>query len=100
MLVPALRAAIGGMILVKWVEMMVTGAYPGQKGGSLSPLVRRGPFSPKNALKKKKRVYVLGKVCGHLASASELSGARGGASRGLVWPYPRFAKKSKGYTPI
>ena len=80
-----------------------SGAYPqtcGHKGGSLRPLVRRGPVSPNNALEKKKRVYVLGKVCGHLASASELSGARGGASRGLVWPYPRFAKKSKGYTPI
>ena len=91
-----------GMISVKWGERMVTlgyyikfsrfaGAYPppntSSTGGSLRPLVRRGPVSPNNVLEKKK-VCVLGKVCGHLASASELnlgqSGARAGASRGRV----------------
>ena len=46
---------------------------------------------------------VLGKVCGHLASSSELnsgqSGARAGASRGRVRPIPPFDHKFRGYTP-
>ena len=60
----------------------------GQKGGSVRPRVPRGPVSPNNVLKKK--VRVLGKVCGRLACVSELlvgkSGARASASRGRVWP--------------
>ena len=36
----------------------------------MRPLVRGGPVSPKNV--RKKKVCVLGKGCGHLASASEL----------------------------
>ena len=74
------------------------------KGGSLKPLVRRGPVSPNDVLKKKEKVHVLGKVCGHLASASELnleqSGARAGASRGRVWTIPPIRQKSRGYTPL
>ena len=83
------------------------GTYPpicGQKGVSVRPLVRRGPVSLNSVLEKKKRVCVLGKVCGHLASASELnlgqSGARSGASRGRVWPIPPFEQKSRGYTSL
>ena len=76
----------------------------GQKGGSLRPLVRRGPVSPNNVLEKKKKVHVLGKVCGHLASASELnlgqSGVHAGASRGRVWPIPPFDQESKEYIPL
>ena len=83
------------------------GAYPppntSSTGGSLRPLVRRGPVSPNNVLEKKK-VCVLGKVCGHLASASELNlgqfGARGGASSVRVLPIPPFDQKSKGYTSL
>ena len=75
------------------------------KGGSLKPLVRRGPVSPNDELEKtKKKVCVLGKVCGHLASASELNlgkpGARVGASRGRVWPIPPFDQKNRGYTTL
>ena len=77
----------------------------GQKGGSLRPLVRRGPVSPNNVLeKKKKQVCVLGKVYWHLASGSELnlgqSEAHAGASRGLVWPISPIDPKIRGYTPI
>ena len=47
---------------------------------------------------------MLGKVCGHLVSASELnlgqSGARAHASRGRVWSIPPFAHKRRGYTPL
>ena len=75
----------------------------GQKGESLAPIVRRGPVSPNDVLKKKEKVHVLGKVCGHLASASELnleqSGARAGASRGRVWLIPRFDQKIRGVYP-
>ena len=69
----------------------------GQKGGFIRPLVCRGPVSPNNVLEKKEKVCVLGKGCGHLASASELKlvqfGARGGASRGSVFPIPPFDQK-------
>ena len=54
-----------GMISVKWGKMMVIhekkllrGHAPptcGQKGGSLRPLVRRGPASPNNVCEKKKK---------------------------------------------
>ena len=67
--------------------------------------MRRGPVSPNDVLgKKKKKVCVLAKVCGQLASASELnsgqSGARAGTSRGHVWPIPPFDQKIWGYTPL
>ena len=66
--------------------------------------MRRGPVSPNNVLEKKQEVRMLGKVCGQLASASELkleqSGARAGASRGGVWPIPPFDHKIRGYTPF
>ena len=40
------------------------------KGGSLRTLVRRGPVSPDNVVEKRKeKMCVLDKVCGHLASA-------------------------------
>ena len=46
---------------------------------------------------------MLGKVCGHLARASELilgqSGARAGASRGRVWPIPPVDQKIRGVYP-
>ena len=55
-------------------------------------------------------VCVLGKVCGHLASASELllgrSGARASASRGRVWPispfvqHPQLSKNAAGLPPF
>ena len=65
--------------------------------------MRRGPVSPNDVLEKKIK-GVLGKVCWHLASASELnlgqSGARAGASRGRVWPIPPFDKKIREYTPL
>ena len=83
------------------------GAYPptcGQKVRSLRPLVRRGPVSPNNALDKKRNVCVLGKDCGHLASASELNlgqfGARWGASRGRVSPIPPFDHEKQGVYPL
>ena len=66
--------------------------------------MRRGPVSPNDVLKKKEKVHVLGKVCGHLASASELnleqSGARAGASHGRVWLVPPFDQKRREYTPL
>ena len=75
----------------------------GQKGGSVRRRARRGPVSPNNVLKKKK-VRVLGKVCGHLASALEQllgqSGARASASRGWVWPISPIDRKSMGYTLV
>ena len=108
-----------GIISVKWGKRTVTrGEYTnlvdlrghtpptcGQKGGSLRPLVRRGPVKPQQrARKRNRKVCVLGKVCGHLASASKLnlgqSGVRAGASRGSVWRIPPFDQKSKGYTPV
>ena len=71
----------------------------GQKGESVRPLVRRGPVSPNDVLEKIEKVRVLGKVCGHLASASELNlgqfEARGGASRGRVLPIPPFDHKGR-----
>ena len=77
----------------------------GQKGGSVRPRARHGPASPNNVLKiKNKKVRALGKVCGHLASVSELlleqSGARASASRGRVWPISPIDQKSRGYTPL
>ena len=85
-----------------------TGVYPpptcGQKRGSLTPLVHRGPVKPNDVLGKNKSVRVLAKVCGHLASASELnlgqSGARAGSSRGRVWPIPPFDRKKQGICPL
>ena len=85
-----------------------TGVYPpptcGQKRGSLTPLVHRGPVKPNDVLGKNKSVRVLAKVCGHLTSASELnlwhSGARAGSSRRRVWPIPPFDRKSRGYAPL
>ena len=81
------------------------GAYPptrGRKGGSLRPLVRCGPVSPNNVLeKKRKKMCVLGKVCGYLASASELNlGQSGARAGGRVWPIPPFMQKIRGYTPL
>ena len=59
---------------------------------------------PQQRARKKKKVCVLLKGCGHLASASELNleqfEARGGASRGRVLPLPPFDHKIKGYTPL
>ena len=80
------------------------GAYPPNilwsKGGIPKSAV---PLAPTTCSENKK-VYVLGKVWGNLASASELnlgqSGARAGASRGRVWPIPPFDQKSRGYTPL
>ena len=77
----------------------------GQKGESLRPLMRRGPARPNSVLEKKqKNVCVLGKVCGHLASASGLnlgqSGTRAGASHGRVWLVPPFDQKRREYTPL
>ena len=68
-----------------------------QKGAYLRPLVRRGPGSSHNVLKKNRKVCVFGKGCGHLASASERNlrrfGANGGASRRRVLPIPPFGHK-------
>ena len=65
--------------------------------------MRRGPVSPNNVLEKKQEVRMLGKVCGQLASASELnleqSGARAGASRGRVVPIPPFENIIRGVYP-
>ena len=77
----------------------------GQKGGPVRPRARRGSVSPNNGLKNKnKKMCVLGKVCGHLASASEQilgqSGARTSASRGRVWPIPPIDPKNRRYTPV
>ena len=51
----------------------------------------------------KKKLYVLGMGCGHLASASELHlgqvGTRGSASVGLILPIPPFDWK-KGVIPL
>ena len=73
------------------------------KGGIPKTLLRRGPVNTNNVPKKKK-VRVLGKVCGHLASVSELnlgqSGARAGACRGRVWSIPPFDQKIRRYTPV
>ena len=77
-----------------------TSKLSGQKGEPVRPRVRRGPVNPNN----KKKVRVLGKVCGHLASASELllgrSGVRARASRGRVWPISPNVQKCRGYIPI
>ena len=67
--------------------------------------MRRGRVSPNNVLEEIKKVCVLGKGCGHLASASELNlgqfGAHGGASRRRVLSIPPFDHKSRGYiTPF
>ena len=66
--------------------------------------MRRGPVSSNSMLEKKKKVCVLGKGCGHLASASDLIlglfGARGGASRGRVLPAPPFDPKSRDIPPF
>ena len=74
----------------------------GQKGGSLRPSCAAVPLAPTTCSKEK--VYMLGKGCGHVASASELNlgqfGARGGASRGRVLPILPFDHKSRGYTPF
>ena len=73
----------------------------GQKGGFVRPRARRGLVSPDNVLKKEKKVRALGKVCAHLASASQLllgqSGARASTSRGRVSPICPIDQKSRGY---
>ena len=106
------------MVSVKWVEMVVTrilninfadlrGHTPptcGQKGDPEDPSWAAVPLAPTTCSKKKQKVCVLGKGCGHLASASKLNlgqfGARRGASRGRVLPIPPFDHKSRGDTPL
>ena len=114
-----LKWSCRGMISVKWGEMMVTRGsctylihlrghtqpMCGQKGGSLRPLARSGSISLNNGLdKNEQKVWVLGKGCRHLGSASELIlgqfGARGCASRGRVLPIPPFDHKSRGIPPF
>ena len=69
-----------------------------------TPRAPRSRQPQQRARNQKKKMFVLGKGCGHLASASELNlgqfGARGGVSRGRVLPIPQYDPKRRGCTPL
>ena len=67
--------------------------------------MRRGPVSPNHVLEKRgEKVWVLGKGCGRLASASKLNlgqvGSSGGAPGGRVLPIPPFNHKIGAIPPF